>query len=224
MDQARQQGSALPGNLHQSMLNSVDATILPSEILNEISSSLKKQINESEVKQLITWYESDLGKKITAAEEQASTPEAYQMMAQSAQTLLGNTKRVEFAKKLDKMLKVTDMTLNMQESSGIAVYSALSTAMDPSKPLQLDKLEAQLAAQRPQIRAQIEQMVIISFVYAYRNIDIEDLKKYENFLSQENSRKFNNTVVAAMNRGMEASVSKLAKEIAIRLKKDVKES
>ena len=83
MSLAMQQGEPLPEI--NTMLKMVDETVLVSEILQGIRASLKSSLNENEAQQLLVWYESDIGKEITAAEEKASTPDAVKQIMQEAQ-------------------------------------------------------------------------------------------------------------------------------------------
>tara|TARA_B110001450_G_C17564677_1_gene458262 strand:- start:167 stop:1000 length:834 start_codon:yes stop_codon:yes gene_type:complete len=214
MEQAKQQGTPIPDSEYSSMVNSANESILPSEIIEGIRVSLKKSINEKEAQKLLAWYESDLGKEITHAEESASTLEAYNQMMQSAQSLLENSERVEFANRLDLLLGATDMTMGIQEHTGIAVYSAIMTAMQPGTPLNIEPFKAQMDAASEQTRAAVKQMVTISFVYSYKNIETNKLKKYETFLNDFTTMKFNKTIMDSMNRGLESSVSKWADLLA----------
>lgn len=218
MEQAKQQGTPIPNAEYNSMVMSVDESILPSVIINKIRASLKKSINEEEAKQLLAWYESDLGKEITTAEESASTPEAYQKMMQSAQSLLENSERVAFAKRLDVLLGATDMAMNIQGYSGIAVYSAIMTAMQPDVPLNLEPIKAQIDAASAQTHAAVEQMVTLSFVYSYQNIEIDKLNTYEAFLNEPTTVKFNTVTIESMNTGIELSISKWAEALALMFK------
>jgi hypothetical protein len=214
MEQAKQQGTPIPDSEYRSMVKSADESILPSEIIAGIRVSLKKSINEKEAQKLLAWYESNLGKEITHAEESASTPEAYQQMMHSAQSLLANSERVEFANRLDVLLGATDMTMGIQEHTSIAVYSAIMTAMQPDTPLNLEPFKAQMDAASVQTRAAVKQMVTISFVYSYENIETNNLKQYETFLNDVTTMKFNKTIMDSMNRELESSVSKWADLLA----------
>jgi hypothetical protein len=214
MKQAKQQGTPIPDAKYSSMVNSADESFVPSEIIEGIRISLKKSINEKEAKKLLAWYESDLGKEITRAEESASTPDAYQQMMQSAQSLLENSERVEFANRLDVLMGATEMTMGIQEHIGIAVYSAIMTAMQPDAPLNIEPFKAQMDAESEQTHAAIKKMVTISFVYSYKNIKTKNLKKYEAFLNDATTMKFNKAIMDSMNGGLESSVSKWADLLA----------
>lgn len=215
MEQSKQQGTPLADTQYNSMLMAVDESVLPSEIIEEIRSSLKKSITEEDAQQLLRWYESDLGREITRAEVDSSTPEAYQQMMESAQSLLENTERVEFANRLDALLGATDMAVNLQEYTGIAVYSAIMTAMQPNKPLDLEPVKAQMKASISQARTAIKQLVTLTFVFSYINIETNKLNKYENFLNNSTTKKFNNVVIESMNRAFEGTISKLANSLSL---------
>lgn len=224
MEQEKQQGAPIPDVEYNLMITSVDKSILPSTIIEEIKNSLKLSISEEEAKKLLAWYESDLGKEITKAEESASTPDAYQQMMQSAPALLENSERVEFAKRFDALLGVTDMNMDLQEYSGIAIYTAIMTMMQPEVPVNIEPFKAQMDAASAQRRTAIEQMVRVSYVYSYQNIETGKLNKYEAFLTEPTSRKFYKTVVEGMYKGVELSVLKLADKWALIFKGKNQES
>lgn len=218
MRQAKQQGAAIPDAEFRAMLRCVDESILSSEMLEGIRSSLKKSINEDEAQDLLAWYESDLGKEITAAEERASTPEAYRQMMKEAQSLLTNTERVEFAERFDGLFGGTEMTMDLQEISALAVYSAIMSAMQPGVPLNLDPFKAQMDAASARTRAAIEQMVVASYVYSYQGIDTEKLKKYEAFLNKPIASKFNRIIMTSIKSEFETSISKWAVALVLMFK------
>lgn len=219
--QGVQQGTAISENEISLMLESADKTILPSVILDEIKYSLEKSLSNEDIESLLKWYESDIGESITAAEEKASTPEAYQQMMNSAQQLLENTKRVEVAARLDELLGATDMTMEIQKFSGVAIYSAIVTAMAPDQELNIDAYKSQMAAVEPQMRANIQQLVIVSFVYSYQQIDDDSLAKYETFLNRSVTKNFNNSTIKGLSRGFEKVVANWANDIAAILKNKV---
>ncbi|MDE1465567.1 DUF2059 domain-containing protein [Spartinivicinus poritis] len=216
MAQARQQdqGTSIPDSEYKLILSSVDKTIASTEIVEKIRIALMQSLNETDAQQLLSWYESDLGKEITKAEESASTPEEFQKMMAASGSLMENTDRVEFAKRLDKLLGATDMTLDFQLYSNLAVYSAIMTAMQPDTALDIEPFKAQMAALKEQMRTTAEKMVIISYVYSYRDIGVEKLKKYEAFLNAPVTMKFNKIIKDSMKQGLELSITNWAASMA----------
>ncbi|MBX2808211.1 MAG: DUF2059 domain-containing protein [Cellvibrionaceae bacterium] len=214
MEQAKQQGSPIPATEYQSMLSSIDQTILPADIIGEIKNTLKQSITEEDATKLLAWYKSDLGKHITKAEEQASSPAAYQQMMQLIPQLLENTERLALAKRMDALIGGTDMAMTIQEHTSIAVFTAIMTAMQPQAPANIEAFKAQMDAASTETRAAVEQMVIASYIYAYQNIETDQLNQYQAFLTEASTITFNKAVVAGMSRGLELSISKWAQALA----------
>lgn len=220
MAQARQQGSAIPDAEFSEMLKSVKSAFEPSAFLKVISKEIKSNLSESDAKNLLVWYKSSLGRKITKAEEAASTPAGYQQMIKEAQSLLANTKRVGLAKEIDSLINMTDMSMQLQEDSGIAVYTAISSVKNPGKPVNVKPYVDQVSAQKQQMRAQVEQLVLLSFVYGYKDLDIASIKKYISFLKEPNTKKFNDSVIKSMTIAFNLAINKMAKSLAMTFKKN----
>lgn len=214
IQRAKQQKTPISDTAYNLMINSVDKSILPSDIIGEIKISLKESITENEARKILTWYKSDLGKEITHAEENATTPDAYQKMTQSAESLLANSERVEFANKLDVLLAATDMQMDTLKYSSIAIYSAFQTVMQPCAPFDIESMKSKLDTQNEQTYAAFKRLITISFLYSYQDIEMEKLKKYENFLINKATKKFNKAIMGSISRGFESSISKWASELA----------
>jgi len=177
--------------------------MLPREILEGIKSELAQSMTEEEIEVLLLWYESDIGKEITLAEERASTAEAYQKMMLEAQSLLSNSKLIESAQRIDLLMGATENALLLQEFTGVALYQSMMTLLYPNEPLNLELFKEYLTAQRAEARMSIQLMFFMSCAYAYRDIEVEKLTEYEAFLNKLSSKKFNYIVTLGLNIGLQ---------------------
>lgn len=218
-EQARQKGARISNADFEKMLKAMESAFQPSEIVETISVEVRKSISESDAKKLLAWYESDLGRMITKAEENASTPGAYQEMMATAKSLLADEKRVDLAKKLDDLINATDMMVQLQEYTGIAVFTAISKALNPDQPVQIEAFKSQMLENEQLIRANIEQAVIISWVYSYKDLDIASIKKYLEFNESPNARHFNDSVKLGMKNALNMSIDKMATSLGASFKK-----
>lgn len=194
--QAKQQGSPIAEEDFHAFVDVSRKHFSSGSLNQKLRQVLKKSLKKKEAKKILAWYDSDLGKRITAEELNASSMEAYQAMMQSPQKWLGDEARSAFTTRLDKILGVTDMSLAVQNSVGMSVFSAFSLAAEPEKPVNLDQIRAHFDSQSVQMRMAAEQMTLISGSYAYRNIPLEDLSQYEVFLNTEHAMKFNKLLVS----------------------------
>jgi len=215
MKQAQLDGELISKSAFDTMLIRTDDTILPAEILAEVRAGLRESLGEDDIGELLDWYRSDLGREITALEEKAGSPEAFERMAEQAPALLADTERVEFARRVDELVGATDLTLSIQEYTGIAVFSAITLALRPDTAYQeIQQFREQMASLRPQFREPTERMVIVSFVYTYLPLDERKLARYEAFLTRPVTARFNSVVVAGLGRGLGKSIDKWSTALA----------
>jgi DNA-binding transcriptional MerR regulator len=214
MQESRGQSSALPDSVNALLIASIDQTILSAEIIEMIKGSLRDYLSVEDIEQLLKWYESDLGKKITSLEANSSSVETDKNILALEEELLANTERLAFAKRFDQLLGATDMNIELQKHSSIAIFSALMTASNPDDAVDMAPIVKKIETLSEQSRPVIEKDVILSFIYTYQDIDTSKLKQYEDFLNQESSRKFNTMVVKSMGTAIEKSISKWATSLA----------
>ena len=192
------ENEVLSANEYSAIMKSVDDSVNATKMLNELSLVIQESFTQKEVDELLTWYSSDVARKITQEEELSSTPEAYVEIMQTADTLLTDTPQVKFAQKMDELLGATEMTLKFQEKLILSMYSASMLMINPNEEVDLAPLKAQMDQNRVQTRMATKQMTLISFVYTYKHINPTHLKMYEKFLETPTAQKFNTTVATAL--------------------------
>ncbi|GLS24751.1 DUF2059 domain-containing protein [Marinibactrum halimedae] len=196
------------------LLKSVDQAILPSIIIEKTHTALKKALSKEDIKTLLTWYQSDLGKGLTAAENSASTIEASQTVANQLQTLLSNEKRVELAKKLDKAVGMTDTAVDIQLFTMESMFTAFSSMEDPSSSIDPSQYRARIEAMKPQMNAQMEPFIHATMVHTYRSFDDKSMDKYAAFLSQPAAQKLTTASIEGMKSGLKIVTQAWIKDIA----------
>ena len=211
--QARQQGMSIPDAQFTEMADIVSNSFAPPFMLKAIHSEIKSNVTASDSKQLIEWYESKIGKRITQTEENASTPDAYKKMLTEAKSLLANENQMAIARRVEKAINSVDMAMQMQENAGIAVYTAIVTAANPGKQVDVEPFRAQLTSQRQQIRARMEQLILLSLVYSYKDVDVDTMNKYIAFLESPKTQKFNASVMKGMSEAIKLSTELMAQSL-----------
>lgn len=215
MREAQLDGDLISENDFNALLIRTDDTILPREIIAEVRTAVRQTLTEEDLHNLLAWYRSDLGREISTLEEHAGSPQAFERMAAQAPELLGNAERVAFARRVDRIVGATDLTMSIHEYTGIAVFSAITLALRPESAFEeIQQFREQLAALRPQMREPTERMVIVSFVYTYLPLETHELDRFERFLSRPDTRRFNRSVAAGLGRGLGRSIDKWADALA----------
>jgi hypothetical protein len=219
VEQNAQQGMVISLAQHQAILNSIDSSVLPAEILAGISRAVKTAISQDEAEVLMTWYQSPLGKKIAKAEESAQSDQAYQQMVAQKKILLGNTERVAFAQRFNVLLGAAVMTDKIQQNMQLAVNATILQALVPDRSPDIATLKTQLQDADRQINPALEQMVVLSFVYSYQALSNKELIKYESFLSDPPTIKFNKIIMSGINSGLEGAILRWLDTTAVVLAK-----
>ncbi len=223
VDQSREQGTSIPDRLIQLLHMAVDDSIDPGTMVKGVANGLLNNLNEEETLQLLSWYESELGRKIALLEEKSSTTEAYTEMMLMSERLLADSEHVKFAKKLDKLVGATDFSMKLQENTQRAVLSSIFKALNPHKNFDFDTLKLQMSKQHKQIRANIEQIVIVSFTYTYRNLNQGEIDEYTTFLESSASSKFNESTLNSIDKEMNKALIQLGERLAILLQSKVQQ-
>jgi hypothetical protein len=219
VEQNAQQGMVISLAQHQAILNSIDSSVLPAEILTGISRAVKTAISQDEAEALMTWYQSPLGKKIAKAEESAQSDQAYQQMVAQKKSLLGNAERVAFAQRFNALLGAAVMTDKIQQNMQLAVNATILQALVPDRSPDIATLKTQLQDADSKINPALEQMVVVSFVYSYQALSNEELIKYESFLSNPTTIKFNKIIMSGINSGLEDAILRWLDTTAVVLAK-----
>jgi hypothetical protein len=216
--QEKQRNPSIPDAQLREVQQAIEKGFQPSVILNSIKAQLKNDLSERDAKYLLAWYESDLGKRITKAEQAASTGESLREMMTNSQRYLADKNRVWMAKRLDFLMGATDKMVQMQMNTSLAVFSSLSTALNPGQPANIEAFKSQLSSQEPQIRANAEQFMVLSLVYPYKDIDLSNLKQYADFLQHPIGTRFNESVFKGMDNGFQQGVGEMTRYLLAMLR------
>jgi Uncharacterized protein conserved in bacteria (DUF2059) len=219
MEQARQRDKIFhthPGMSdedYQEMENTMVDAFKPADIMRAIGKQVSASVSEQDAEKMLAWYDSDLGKKISKAEDESSTPEAYRDMARSAKSLLADKQRVAFAIKLDNLLHMTDMSMHFQVNAAVAMLVAFSTRKNEHRPANQKAFRKRISAGLEKERYKIRRGVILSTVYTYRKIDKDSLEKYGAFLKTPAALRFNEALMAGMDTGLTQAIDRMARSL-----------
>lgn len=206
--------NSLPQAQYDLMFASVDKSFSQEAIMAAIRDVVQHSLNQDEADLLLNWYESDLGKAITQAEVAAGEPEAVAEMMAGAAELLQDTDRLALAQRLDRLLNMSDITMQLFIDTTVGVTSAFSIASQPEQAVETDLIRAQFENVKDQMRTSVEQMTWASYIYAFRDIDLDKLQAYEEFLSQDVPLRFNRVTLDTFIEGFNEGITIWARDLA----------
>jgi hypothetical protein len=194
------------------MIRATDQLDLSGALLAELTS----KVDEMDAEILLAFFQSDLGEQITQAEIDAGTPEAALEMQQRAQALLLSEQRVELAQRMDRVMRSTDIAMEVQEVVMVSVVEGmLGLQGQDSDYIEqvLSSVNNELQASYLSRRGIISQTMVLTYVYTYNKLPVDDVKSYVDFLEQTESQRFYDIVTNTLVSGMELWATTFAAEM-----------
>ena len=192
---------SLPPDLYEAMLQVMGEAYDGKKMQNIVSAILSRSLNPDEMRNILSWLQSGLGRKITGLEEAASTPEAFnemQTFTRQMQTNPPTSHRLELSQRLDQATNATTMAVDIILLTAYGVAAALDTIMPEDQQTDLDMIRESFESQRPQLTPIMQQMTIASFLFTYQALEDAEIERYVDFCESDVGKKYNLVVGAAM--------------------------
>ena len=161
-----------------------DAKTLEQHVYERMSSELTHELATN----TLSWLRTDLGRKITKLEEQASTPQAIQQMGVFSKKLESSPpsqQRLGLARRIDLATDATELLLDITESSTFGLAMALDAMLPPDQRQGEARLRVQMDRQRPKLREAYQQLSMINALFTYQSLSDAELERYVDFLESE---------------------------------------
>lgn len=163
-------------------------------------------LSPKDVEALLVWYGSDLGKRITAAETLATNAPQQELL-----TVLNKSREnqalMKIAADVLALTKSSELLIELQKNIALSAFAAASAHQAPGKPLNFDKVKPLIDQQMEMNRGQVEVMMLAYILYGWKDITMDDLKKYEAVLKAEAGTKFLESGNAGIFKGMSLAFS-----------------
>ena len=189
--------------------------------LDELEAALADSLAPDEIAAMTAFYQTDLGQRIRAAEVAAVKREGAAPSDSAAQIeeLKRDPARNELFRRMDAALFASDISASMALSLMHAVASGLLEGQDrPPTPEAREALEARLNAMHESISDQVRDQVIATFVDTYRDVPIDDLRVYTEFLESEEARANYAAFQAAVDELLAERGAEIGRELAAFMK------
>lgn len=166
---------------------------------------------------LVELLQSPLAKRMTALEVATGTPEEFQTMLQYAAGLATkppSAKRVALVAELDKVSHATELTATLQIETLRSMLGAFASYSPAEESATREKLNHIVNGGREQIVTTAHQLVIVSYLYTYRDVSDEDLSKYITIYRNADLQWYLDTASSALVKAIENSSFAAGRRIA----------
>lgn len=173
--------------VRQTFLDALDADIMQKEVRHRLGRELPEQV----VKPTVDWLRTDLGRRITALENEASSPESTIQQAAFAMQLQiepPSPERMQLTRRLEEATGSSDQAVEGWETVAVALGIAMAAGMANARPDGKDILRERLAKLRPDMKVLLLQASLRHMLFTYRTLTDEQLRRYVEFLESETGR------------------------------------
>jgi hypothetical protein len=198
--QRRPASRSLQREIRQSF---VDA-LTPEHLQSDIRSRLLKSLHPEATLAAMNWLRSDVGKKITTAEVDASSAENRVQFATfflQLQLERPAPERLQLVRRIEEIAQGSQMATEAWEAIVAAVARALESEYRTTNPQNKKNLEEYLASMRGSVKGMFEQGRLFQGLFTYRTLTDEELKAYAEFLETPAGR----DVTQIINRAVQGS-------------------
>jgi uncharacterized protein YqeY len=211
----------LPKSVLSVMRASIPEAFAPERLKEVILADLTGKLSDQEIKEVLQWLDSPLGKKCTQLEVEASTAEAQsdiQKFADGLQDSPPRDERLKALRELDSAAKITDSAVEM----AIDIQAATALGMVAALPLEQQKRPDEVARELEETRSAVEAAarseIFISNLYTYRSLTETEIKQYTEFAKSSAGSQFSSVSIAALKKAMNEGAVKWGKLIGNAIK------
>lgn len=203
-----QQGAAnLDASVVAILVDAAKEAFRPELLQQDITARIAKKLTVGDMKAALAWLETDLGGRVTRAEELASASLDMERLAAYAEGL--KTKPLD-AKREKAISDLISATGAMRSAATVMETTALGVAlgMDSLQPRERRVGEATLRARIRQamppekLQAAFAQRLPVTFAYTYREVSEADLAAYVGFLRGVAGKRYQEGMNAAFIEGL----------------------
>jgi hypothetical protein len=177
----------------------------PATLKETILREFREKLPAEEIKAVLTWLDSPLGKRCTQLEEAASTPRAQAEMQQYAAQLQSappTKERVEIFREFDSATKATESSVEMAVNSQIAVTLALMAVLPSEQQKSLDDITREAEKRKPNIETAMRSHLLVSFLYTYRDLTDAEIRQYIDFAKSAAGSHYQSVGTAALKKAL----------------------
>lgn len=169
-----------------------------------VARQLALSLSAEDVDASLEWLSGDLGQRITALEEKASTPEALRERmetgAERAKAL--SPERLAQYTRLAEAIHAGEVgaTIMINTASGLA--RGFNAALPGHGGADADQVRALMETRRPQLVALMAEQQIMFFAMSYATVSDDELERYIAFAESPVGRRYQAATVVAVDKAM----------------------
>ena len=149
---------------------------------------LRERWDEVHSRTALDWLNGELGQRITALEEYASTPEGVEEMqgfAAELQAAPPRPGRVELLDRLNQAFDGTKLAVDTTLAMALAVAVAANAVSPEEQQLDGATLRERIEEGRGLMTQQMQQVLVVYYLFTYHDLGDDEISAYADFLESD---------------------------------------
>jgi len=182
----------------------------PELMAKEIAGTLAQTLKPAEMQKVLAWLETDVGRRVTIAEEKASSTMDEANLRKYAEQVRAKPPSERRQKLIQDLVEVTnaiEFSANLMEGTALGV----AIGMDSTQPAQqrlgaaFIRKQIEKAMPKEQVKATLRESMPGIYGYTYREVSDADLTSYLTMLRTAEGKKVNDEITKAFTQAMVAA-------------------
>ena len=197
--QLQAQYPSMPLAARANLVNAMRVAYEPASLREAARGRLAQRMDPAQLTRVNAWLGSAQGKRVTRLEEEASAPEAIRKMQAYAATLQMQppaVDRISLMQDLDRLTGSSELAIQVAIQTAGAVARGMGAAS--ARPVDAAEIDKAIEAQRPTLKAALEQSTLVSMLYTYQSLSAQEMGSYLSFLASPAGRWYHEVMTEAM--------------------------
>jgi Uncharacterized protein conserved in bacteria (DUF2059) len=220
--QEQEKSHALAPQAFDFVKDTANASFDEKAIKARVAAHVGSALSDEEMRKVLAWLESPLGRRITKMEEDASTPEAVAEVQSVGRVMADKykgTSRVAKMSRLDRATMASERSLDLLLDIQVAMLTAMSGAAAGQDEPSYEEIRQAVNETRGKIRGAVTQGVAVQFLYSYRSLTEAELDRYIRFAESSVGRRYHRVTYEAVHDAVLQSVRTMGKRLGMKMKK-----
>lgn len=175
---------------------------------------LADKLSAEDVQIALEWLDSPLGRKCTAMETAAAAPEALSAMETYAEKQQPSPERVALLGELALAVKAAENATEVVMNTQLAIAVGMMAALPEQQRQPIEIIRNQIEQVRPQVTAVMENQTVLAFLYTYRELTADEIRRYLRFARSDVGARYHAAASEGIGQALTAGSLKLGAMIA----------
>ena len=200
----------MPDDLLFALTDAGRAAYNPELMAKEIAGTLAQTLKPAEMQKVLAWLETPVGRRVTIAEEKASSTMDEASLKKFAEQVKAKPPSAERQKLVQELVEVTNAVefgANLMEGTSLGVAIGMDSTQPVEKRVGAAFIRKQIEKMMPkeQVKAALRESMPGIYGYTYREVSDADLRSYLAMLRTPEGKQVNDEITKAFTQAMVAA-------------------